>query len=203
MGALEVVMEEIFHTKDLSTLSFAIQGVGKVGGAMLEILYGKAKRIVISDQHPTRLTQMSERYPNAIVSTPEAILFEDVDILIPCALGGVFSSESAARVGARAIVGSANNQLENDLAGDLLHARGIFYAPDYIVNAGGLISVVHEFEQNGDKEALDKKVKGIKTELYRVIKESKEQKQATHRIANTIARKKINQLFAEGGMDGK
>lgn len=128
--------------------------------------------------------------------SPEEILFQDVDILIPCALGGVLTVNNASQIKARAIVGSANNQLAHNDVGELLHARGILYAPDCVVNAGGLISVVHEFEKNNDKEALHEKVHSIKAQLRDIIRQSKKEGISTHRIAQKTAMHKINELFS-------
>lgn len=199
LHSIEVVAEEVLNKSDLSDISIAIQGVGKVGGALLDILHDKVGYIVIADTDQERALLLVSRYPNVRVVSPDEILFQKVDILIPCALGGVFTKQNAHMVEARAIVGSANNQLDSDEVGDMLHKRGIFYAPDYLVNAGGLISVVHEFEQTADSHLLTEKVQNIKRELRDIIRKSKEESVAMHRIANRTAQEKIAALFSRNG----
>ncbi len=196
LHALEVVAEEINGTNDLSQLRIAIQGVGKVGHALLDVLSPKVAHIIIADINAGKVQETLKQYPNITAVSPEEILFQEVDILIPCALGGVFTKDNIAHVSARAIVGSANNQLSEDIVGDILHEHNILYAPDYVVNAGGLISVVHEFEKHNDAELLKKRVHGIKDELRYVIQKSKEEGISTHRVASRTAEGKINALFA-------
>ncbi len=200
LHSIEVVAGDVLHKNDLSEISIAIQGLGKVGGALLHLLYDKVGHIVIADISEERAESMRARFPNVHVVSPEEILFQAVDILIPCALGGVFTASNVHHIRARAIVGSANNQLNSDEVGDMLHEQGIFYAPDYLVNSGGLISVVHEFEESADSLLLAEKVLNIKSELRNIIKKSQEERIAMHRIANRTAQEKIEALFSKNGM---
>jgi len=200
LGSIQVVAEELFNTPDLSNLTFAIQGVGKVGSSVLELLYPSVKKIIITDIDEAKVETIKAHYPNIAVCPPSDILAQEVTILIPCALGGVFNETTIPTIRARAIVGSANNQLASNDAGDLLNERDILYAPDYIVNAGGLISVVHEFEKDENKANLDKKIDAIKQELRNVLNESRAKNIPTHTVANHIAQQKIDDLFAESGM---
>lgn len=194
-GSIQVVSEEFFHTQKLSDLSFAIQGMGKVGSAILELLYDRAKKIIIADVDVEKIQALQKKYPDILVCSPDEILAQEVDIFVPCAFGDVFNAKSIPTIKARALVGSANNQLADDSAGDMLHARGILYAPDYVVNAGGLISVVHEFEKNNNTEKLDDKIYAIRKELRDILQESRATNTPTHKIANNVANKKINDLF--------
>lgn len=198
LASIQTVREEVFHVPDLSTLSFAIQGMGKVGNAILSLLYGNAKKIIVTDVDEEKVLAAKINYPDIFVCAPDEIISQDVDIFVPCALGGVLNKETIPTIKARAIVGSANNQLADDGAGDMLHERGTLYAPDYVVNAGGLISVVHEFEKSENDEKLDEKIRAITKELRYILRESSDKKIPTYKIANGFAKQKIDDLFNYG-----
>jgi len=116
----------------------AIQGVGSVGMWLATILRREGMELIVADVVPDRAAQ-AERELGARVVSPDEILTTPCDVLAPCALGGVVTSENAATIRARIVCGSANNILASPEAADALAARGILYAPDYLVNAGGLI----------------------------------------------------------------
>lgn len=199
LGSIKVILMHLFNDPDLSKRSFAIQGVGKVGSAMLDLLSKEGvRKIFISDIDQKRLDEASAQYPWVQVVSNDSITKENVDVFIPCALGGVISELVAQTINTKAIVGSANNQLKTAQAGDILFERGICYAPDFVVNAGGLISVVHEFEQEKNPattQQLDEKVDAIEERLRNILKESKAQNIPTHQIANMSARLSIDELY--------
>ncbi len=198
LGSITVTLLRLFGEPSLGARSFAIQGVGKVGMALLDLIGDKTTRVTIADTDGARTALAKEKHPHVRVVSPENILSEDVDILIPCALGGIFNEVSVPTVKAKAIVGSANNQLASTEAGDMLYERRILYAPDYVVNAGGLISVVHEFEKEKKADTqknLDDAIAAIPIRLAEILNESKETGVPTHRIADTIARMKIESLY--------
>jgi len=116
----------------------AIQGVGSVGMWLARLLHREGAELVVADVNPDRADQAGRELGAHIVS-PDEILTTSCDVLAPCALGGVITAESAAAIRARIVCGSANNILASPEAADTLAARGILYAPDYLVNAGGLI----------------------------------------------------------------
>jgi len=116
----------------------AIQGVGSVGMWLATILHREGMELIVADINPDRAAQAGRELGARVVS-PDEILTTPCDVLAPCALGGVVTSENAAAIRARIVCGSANNILASPEAADALAARGILYAPDYLVNAGGLI----------------------------------------------------------------
>lgn len=116
----------------------AIQGVGSVGLWLARILKREGAELTLADVDEPRVRGAARELGARLVA-PEEILFADCDVLAPCALGGIVSLETVPRIRARIICGSANNVLASPEAGDELHRRGILYAPDYLVNAGGLI----------------------------------------------------------------
>ena len=198
LGSIFVTLAHVFGEPMLEGRTFAIQGVGKVGSAILDLIYLEARQVTIADTDEARTKEAKAKYPNIQVVAPGEIVSADVDIFIPCALGGVLNEKTVETIRAKAIVGSANNQLSSKEAGDRLHERGIMYAPDYVVNAGGLISVVHEYEKAHDKASegdLTHDIAAIQTRLDNIFKESKKNGIPMHRIADTLAHMRIDALY--------
>jgi len=150
-GVLAAMMSAARHlwgSPDLGGRRVAVQGVGKVGGALVGLLMGEGCEVVISDVRAALAEAVAARYPVGIVA-PELVLLQPCDILAPCALGGVIDAKTIPRLDCAAVVGSANDQLTNDRNADLLAAAGILYVPDFVVNAGGLINIAEEFHPDG------------------------------------------------------
>lgn len=198
LGSIFVTLAHVFGEPTLEGRTFAIQGVGKVGTAVLDLITPEAKEVFIADINSDRTDEAKLKHPSVKVVSPEEILTLPVDILIPCALGGVLNEKTVETIRAKAIVGSANNQLSSKEVGDTLHEKGIMYAPDYVVNAGGLISVVHEYEkahQMANEGDLTHDIAAIQTRLDHIFKESKKNGIPMHRIADTLAHMRIDELY--------
>lgn len=194
-SGIQACLYEVFGSESLHNRSFAIQGVGKTGKALLELLYKDAKKIIICDVNEKRILQVIKKYPRVEVVPPAEIFKQEVDVYCPCALGNVITHKNIKDLRAKIICGSANNQLENDKIGELLFKRNILYAPDYVVNAGGLIAVVEEYEKPQiSEERISKKVSDIKRKLKHIIEVSKKSKVPTNIIANEMAEKIFNKF---------
>jgi leucine dehydrogenase len=181
-----------YGDESFSGKKIAIQGIGKIGSALVALLYGRAKKIIVCDIDQERVRKIRSMYPEVDVASPETIHSLDVDIFSPCSLAHAINKDNFREIKAQLIVGAANNQLANDETGDMLYKRGIFYAPDYVVNAGGLISVVSEYEKKGvSKKYINNEIKKIRKRLRSIINQSKTEDIAPHRIAHTIAEKSI------------
>ena len=166
-----------FPHRDLSSLSFAIQGVGETGFHLLQQLVEHgAKNITISDINPEKVARIQSRYPFINVADDHTLLSLPVDVLCPCAFGGILNAHTLPTIQAKAIAGSANNiflDLEKDP--QRFHEAGILVAPDYIINAGGLINVFHEFNNDLDPKRLTVEVSKIGerlSRLYQAIKKT-------------------------------
>jgi leucine dehydrogenase len=141
---IEAIAHHLFSKQELAGLHVAVQGVGHVGAHLARELHRAGARLTISDVDPGRRAAIAAEL-GADAVEPEAILELPCDILAPCALGGAITEDIVPRLRCRAIAGAANNQLRTAAAGRALHERGIFYAPDYAINAGGLINVADEY----------------------------------------------------------
>lgn len=188
MFALEACLGEVFASVSLNERSFSIQGVGKIGADVLERLYSKAKDIVIADIDPKKIALVKKKFPKVRVVSPEEILSQNVDVFVPCALSGILNKKTIPALECKIICGGANNQLADNNLADKLRAKKILYAPDYVVNAGGLVSVIDEHE-NADynEERISKRLKNIKRTLESIFAESKKKKVSPVAVANKRA----------------
>jgi leucine dehydrogenase len=141
---IEAIAHRLLGRADLVGLHVAVQGVGHVGTHLARELHQAGAQLTISDVDVARRTAMATELGARAVS-PEEILEVECDVVAPCALGGALTEELVGRLRAKVVAGAANNQLRTPAVGRALHARGIFYAPDYAINAGGLINVAEEY----------------------------------------------------------
>lgn len=179
---------EVFEDEEIQGRTFAIQGLGKVGSELLKLIYKDARKIYVSDIDSERVKEIKRQYPNVVSVQPEDIHKQKVDIFSPCALSQSLNSHSINELKCSIIVGGANNQLEHEGIGSLLYKLGILYAPDYVVNAGGLIAIFDEYEHKQyDKKRVGEKVMRIKNVLSKILIESDKKRKATNLIANEMA----------------
>lgn len=145
-GVFEAMQAAAAHTlgRDLAGLTVAVQGTGNVGADLCRRLADAGARLVIADPNPARRDRLAAIHGAEVVHVDD-ILRVEADILAPCALGGALNAESVGGLKARLVCGAANNQLAEPAVADLLMARGIAYVPDYVANAGGIISVSAEY----------------------------------------------------------
>jgi len=192
VGILDSILEslrEVFNSEDLSARSFAIQGLGKTGGHLLKLLVkGGANNIFVTDINPRKTWYYKLRYPFIKLVNPVAIYTREADVFCPCALSHAVTAERIPFFKFKIIAGSANNQLESVQAGQDLFDKGILYAPDYVINAGGLVSVIDEMENGkSDHERTLSKIKKIRDSLSAIYFSSKQEGQSTNIVADNLA----------------
>ena len=184
----------VFGSASLKGRKIAIQGVGKVGQGVVDHLKEEGAQVIISDISEENINKVKEKYPDVEVVDPEGVYDVECDIFSPCARGGIINDDTIPRFKCKIIAGSANNQLLEPQHGEMLHERGILYAPDYVINAGGLIQVADELEY---KDASMRRERGLmKTEaiydiLLRIFTRSKEQNIPTSEVADRLAEERI------------
>lgn len=193
LKAVEVSLQERFDNKNIEGRSFAIQGLGKVGTSFLKLIYPKTETIYAADVDKERVRIIQKRFPRVHIVPTVSIHKQNVDVFSPCALSHALNRETIPQLNCAIVAGAANNQLEDESADELLYKRGILYAPDYAVNAGGLISVVDEYEHKKlDPARLEKQIDKIGYTLAEIFERSRKEKRPTHVIADEIAEKKFN-----------
>ena len=193
--SIQSCLKSSFGSEKLDDRTFAIQGVGKVGSELLKLIYPSAKKIYITDIDKVVIENVTKRFPAVIVTTPLEIYQKKVDIFSPCALGNCLNKNTVNKLNCEIIVGGANCQLESQEIAYKLHKKGILYAPDYLVNAGGLISVYDEYENNNVSiRRIIKRVKKIKNTMKNIILLSKKENKPTCMIANEMAEKIIKKI---------
>lgn len=142
--AIRTCCERVFGTTALHGRTLSLVGLGHVGARVARLCARGGARLVVSDVDPAK-QQIAEAVGARWV-TPEEALEAEADVFVPCALGGILNEETVPRLRVRVVAGAANNQLATDGVADLLVARGILWAPDFVANAGGLINIAVERE---------------------------------------------------------
>ena len=172
----------------LAGLRVAVQGLGNVGMALCERLHRAGAKLVVADIDASKVRQ-AERELQATGTSVADVLRADVDAIAPCALGGAITADLAATMPARAIAGSANNQLASDDVAAILHRRGIRYAPDYVVNAGGVISAGLEYLGGpaADAGAIDRQIRRIGVRLAQIFDAAQAADEPEANVADALA----------------
>jgi leucine dehydrogenase len=195
--SIEVACERVFGTADLTGRTIAVMGLGHVGGDLARRLAEAGAELVVTDVDPTRRALADE--VGAAWTAPEAILAADVEVLAPCALGGILDDESVAALQARLVAGAANNQLATPEVADLLAARDILWVPDFVANAGGIVNIAVEFAPGGyDEERADTDVRAIGDTVALVLDEAAAQGITPLAAAMAIARRRIAEATPAG-----
>ncbi|MBX5475594.1 MAG: amino acid dehydrogenase [Clostridia bacterium] len=192
---MRAVARHLWGADDLAGRTVAIQGVGKVGAKLARELAEAGARLVVTDVDGEAVERVAAE-TGAEVVDPDAIFAVPCDIFAPCALGGVLNDETIPRLRCRAVAGSANNQLAEERHGRELHRRGILYAPDYIINAGGLIQVADELHPRGpNPERVRHKTRAIYDILLAIFQRSAELGIPTSEAADRLVEERIERTF--------
>jgi leucine dehydrogenase len=158
--AIRVACERVWGSPDLDGRTIAVVGLGRVGGALARDLAAAGARLVVADVDEGKRALADAL--GAEWTDPASALRAEVDVLAPCALGGVLDADSVPALRCRAIAGAANNQLASDAAAQQLREREILWAPDFVANAGGIINIAVELEPEGyAPERADRRVRAI------------------------------------------
>jgi len=168
----------------------AIQGVGAVGGGVARLLAQDGAKLTLADVDAARAHGLAAELGGTAVA-PDAILSVEADVISPCALGAILDETSIAALKAPVVAGGANNQLKTPEDGDRLAARGILYAPDYVINAGGIINVVLEYLGQGDRAEVEARIGHIPERLEQIWAEAAESREAVSTVADRMAMRLI------------
>jgi leucine dehydrogenase len=187
-------LEEVYGSPDPAGKTVAVQGLGHVGHHLCNLLYAEGAHLVVADVDGDAVARAVNEF-GATSMSPDAIIATECDVFAPCALGAVVNDESLPGLRCSIIAGSANNVLLEDRHGKELAGHGILYAPDYIINAGGLINVAGELG-GYDEDRVTARVLGIRDAVKRVLSLSKRDSVPPHVAADTLAEERISAASA-------
>jgi len=179
-----------FGTDILEDKTVFVQGIGHVGEALVEHLVNEGATVVIDDINEARLQEVSSKYGASIYKGND-IYSESMDIYAPCALGATVNDDTIYKLKAQVIAGAANNQLAiEDKHGAILQKRGIVYAPDFLINAGGIINVYAELENYGKQEIV-RKTENIYNTTLQILEKANSRDITTNQAALDIAKERV------------
>ena len=167
----------------------AISGVGKVGGKLAKLLANAGAKITAASINQDLINELKKEIKIS-EAKPENLFKTNCDIISPCALGGAINTINKNYLKCSAIVGAANNQLDKSETAEWLFKNKIIYAPDYLVNAGGVIAIASEIKKT--ENTLNQQLEKISERLRQVLEESDKNKQSTDVVAKHVALKRIN-----------
>jgi leucine dehydrogenase len=184
---IKAVAQKLWHTTTLRKKVIAVQGLGSVGSKLCNILFWEGVELILCDTDPKRVHDMCLLYGAESID-PKDFFSVKCDLLSPCAFGGILNDENIPRLKCEAVAGAANNQLLKPENGWQLVKRGILYAPDYIINSGGISNAAAEFDPDGyNPKRVRDKVNHIYDLLLEVFNRSERERKPPHQVADEIA----------------
>jgi len=193
LRGIEAAVRFKLERETLKDISVAVQGVGNVGYNLCRLLHEAGATLTVADIDATKVQRVCDEFGARAVALDE-ILFCDVDLLAPCALGAILTAATIPRLQVKIVAGAANNQLQTPEDGRRLADAGILYAPDYVINGGGIINVACEYSGDIDDAGVMDLVAQIGPRLTGIFTESA----ATGRLTNDIADEQARQIIAAG-----
>jgi len=186
LAGIKVVLARLFGSGDPSGRSVLIQGLGDVGLPLARLLHEAGAELLVSDIDAARVEAFAQELSARVVASGDVVRTA-CDVFAPCAIGAVLNAETVGQLECRAVAGSANNQLATDADADALHDRGILYAPDYVVNAGGAIAFGLMYRGIDDAEVIQTRILGIAESLREILGQAEESGESPERAARRKA----------------
>lgn len=194
---MKAAAKEAFGTNSLEGKTIAVQGVGNVAYTLCEHLHEEGAKLIVTDINEDAVQRAVDAFGATAVGINE-IYSQEADIFAPCALGAIINDDTIPQLKCKVIAGSANNQLKEDRHGDQIHEMGIVYAPDYVINSGGVINVADELVGYNRERAL-KRVAGIYDTIEEIFKISKRDQIPTYKAADRLAEERIESVRRSRG----
>lgn len=184
---IQSTLKKIYGNDSIEGRTIAVQGLGSVGSHLVKHLFWAGADLILSDIDPIKLHLYASKF-GARAASIDQILRAECDVLAPCALGGIINDQTIPHLRCRAIAGGANNQLLRDSHANALIERGILYAPDFVVNAGGVLNVAAELEDSGYHPAVPRhKIHHIYDTLLAIYEIAEKNRESTHNAALALA----------------
>jgi leucine dehydrogenase len=186
LHAIRATVEHVFGSPDLTGRSVLVQGAGAVGGILARELADAGARVLVSDVDDARAAATGcETVP------PEQAIETEVDVYSPCAVGGTLSAETIPHLACRAVAGCANNQLAEPEDAGRLHEHGILYAPDYVVNAGGIIQLIGLEDEAWNEAQLEERLAGVGDTLRELFAEADAERITPAQAADRLVQRRL------------
>lgn len=189
---MKASVKEAFGNDSLNGIRVAVQGLGNVAYALCDYLHQEGAELIVTDINKKAVERVVNNF-GAKAVLPDEIYKQEAEVFSPCALGAIINDDTIPQLKAKVIAGSANNQLKDSRHGNVLHEMGIVYAPDYVINAGGVINVADELYGYNRERAM-KRVETIYDSLSRIYAISKQQNIPTYLAANKLAEDRISRV---------
>jgi leucine dehydrogenase len=193
--SMRQAVSRVFDAPDLRGLRVGVQGAGHVGYHLCRLLQEAGAQLLVADINPDNVERIVARF-GATPVAPAEILAAEVDVLAPCALGGVLNANTIPHVHAQIIAGAANNQLATPEDAWRLHSRAVTFFPDYVINAGGIISVAREYIGRSTREELELEVAKIPARLNDILNRAQRDALPPTVLTDRIARSLISRADA-------
>jgi leucine dehydrogenase len=187
---IKAAVKRALGKDNVDGLHIALQGAGSVASGVAMHACAEGARLSIADIDEAKAKKLADASGGAVVS-PDDILFLKADVVSPCALGAVLDETSIPKLKTPVVAGAANNQLATAADGAALMERGILYAPDYVINAGGIINVCSEYLGDGDAALVRERIKGIPKRLEQIWTESAQSGRDPGVVADAMAQRLI------------
>jgi leucine dehydrogenase len=199
---LKAAVKHKLGTDTTKGLTVAIQGLGKVGMTLAKQLHAEGAKLIVADVNAESVRRAVDAF-GAREASPDGIVTTECDVFSPNALGAILNDETLPKLHAKVVAGAANNQLGRDAHGKMLMERGILYAPDYVINGGGIICVAGQI-YGWDNAEIERRSRAIADTLLAIFKRADAERQTTNQIADRMAeermaagRKAANKVAAE------
>ena len=193
LQGIKASLEKTYGDRSTKGRTVAVQGVGSVGHELVKLLADEGAHVIITDLDGDRLERTMEVHPEVEIVAPHDILEVKCDVLAPCALGGIVNDDTIDKFRCKIIAGAANNQLRTEQHGRALSERGILYAPDYVINAGGLMNVYLELEGYSQQRAY-RLIRNIFTNTLRIFRFAEESGLSASEAADRVAVERMHEI---------
>jgi leucine dehydrogenase len=202
LSGMRAAVEHRLARKSLEGVRVAVQGLGHVGVYLCRLLHEAGASLVVADVDAGRVRQVVAEVGARPVAA-DVIHAQDVDVFAPCALGAVLDDTTIPQLRVAVVAGAANNQLAEPAHAAMLAERGVLYAPDYVINAGGIINICGELSGDYDRERVRERVAAVYDTLMRVFRAADEEGRDTAAVADSMARAVLEKARAKSGRGGR
>jgi leucine dehydrogenase len=183
---IQASLKKVFGSDSVQGKTVAIQGVGSVGAFLADMLFWNGAKLILSDVNTEKAKKLAKQY-GATYCAPEEIFSVSCDVFAPCALGGIINEKTIGKLSCAIVAGAANNQLLTEKDADLLKEKNILYAPDFVINAGGLINVTQELMPQGyDPGQAKMRIDALYDQLLAIYEIAEKQKISTFQAAKAL-----------------